>query len=97
MGFAGSQGTDLAQAGVHPLDSWYSEVENLGYSEPTANIPWLLSISVARGNAATAAIAKNCVVFCEPEWGCDITGGGKSRAGGHTQAGGPSGGLTVAW
>ena len=33
------------------------------------NIPWLLALSVPIGNAATEAIAKNTVVFCEGEMG----------------------------
>lgn len=99
MSWAGAQATDLAQAGKHPLDGFYHDVENLSFegSANNLNIPWLLGISVSRGNAATKAIAQGCVVFCEPEWGYECTGmgGGGYRGGGPM--GGPSGGLSVSW
>lgn len=86
-------------SGLPMLDVWFTEVEGIGFVgyEGSINIPWLLGISVARGNALTAAIAKNAVVFCEPEWGFDITGSGKGSLYGSGGIGTGEGGLYVNW
>lgn len=83
---------------IEPLDAWFAAIENLTAegSADSLNIPWLLSISVAVGNATTQAIGKNAVVFCEPEWGFDMTGQG----GGNVHGVGGSGegsALAVGW
>lgn len=72
---------------IEALDEWIVGMENLTSegSAGSVNIPWLLSISVSMGNAATEAIGKNAVIFCEPEWGLDITGGSSGRGGGSGQ------------
>jgi len=81
------------------LDSWYVEIENLTAegSGDSINIPWLLSISLAVGNATTEAIGKNAVVFSEPEWGFDITGTGKGSLYGNGGIGSGEGGLYVSF
>jgi hypothetical protein len=58
------------------------------------NIPWLLGISLSVGNATTAAISKNCVVFTDPEWG-EVVGGGKEGMFGGGS--GEGGGVYVGW
>ena len=94
-----SQGTDLSQAGHHPFDTEVYEREGLIFelSSDNLNIPWLYTLAVAKGNAATEALARNAVVFCEPEWGLDATGLGGGNYVGAGPMGGPSGGMTVAW
>lgn len=80
---------------LEPLDEWYAAIENLicvGDAN-SINIPWLLGISLSVGNATTAAISKNCVVFCEPEWGFDTGSGKASMYGGS----GEGGGIYVGW
>ena len=57
------------------------------------NIPWLLALSVSIGNATTSAIAKNCVVFTEMEWG-EIGGLGQMGMFGGS---GEGGGVYVGW
>jgi hypothetical protein len=100
MGFAGSQSTDLAQCPLAGSYSWYLELEG-GICEPAAgslNIPWLVGIMAAEGNAGTSALAKNAVVFCEPEWGWDTSGVGKDVGPGQQMVvGGSAGGMVVAW
>jgi hypothetical protein len=81
--------------GIEPMDVWYAEIGelNCGGGGDSINIPWLLSISLAIGNATTKAISQNCVVFSEVEWG-EGTGGGKvSMYGGS----GEGGGVYVGW
>lgn len=94
-----TQNPPLGQMNVEPLDSWYAAIENLTAEGDanSINIPWLLGLSVSQGNAATNAIAKNCVVFCEPEWGLDITGAGKGSMYGNGGIGNGEGGLYVSW
>ena len=102
MGFAGSQGVDLNNP--PPFEGeWELRLEDSGaYTDACdqRNWPALLALAVAQGNAATAALAENAVVFCEPEWGFDITGFGNGNYYGAMAYGAPanvSGGLTVAW
>jgi hypothetical protein len=94
-----SQNPPLGQMNIEPLDSWYAAIENLTCEGDanSINIPWLLSLSVSIGNATTEAISKNCVVFCEPEWGFDITGGGVGSMYGNGGQGSGEGGLYVSW
>jgi hypothetical protein len=93
-----TQNPPLGQMNIEPMDAWYAAIENLTAEGDAGsiNIPWLLSISVAVGNATTQAIGRNAVVFSEPEWGFD-TGAGKASmyTGGGT--GGGEGGLYVSW
>ncbi len=95
-----TQTTDLAQCPLAGSYSWYLELEG-GISEGSPgnmNIPWLLGIMVAQGNAGTSALAHNAVVFCEPEWGWDVSGGGKDIGPGQQMiVGGSSGGMVIAW
>lgn len=64
----------------------------------SVNIPWLLALSVSMGNAYTKGLAQNAQVFCEPEWGFDVSGGGKDIGPGQQMVtGGSTGGLIVAW
>lgn len=84
---------------IEPLDEWFHQIENLSIigDANSINIPWLLGISVSIGNATTEAIGRNAVVFCEPEWGFDITGGGKGSLYGNGGIGSGEGGLYVSW
>lgn len=86
-------------ANIEPLDLWYAAIENLTAEGDanSINIPWLLGISVTVGNAATKAISQNCVVFCEPEWGFDITGAGTGSMYGSGGQGSGEGGLYVSF
>jgi hypothetical protein len=82
--------------GIEPMDVWYAEIGELSSSggDNGVNIPWLLSISLAIGNATTKAISQNCVVFSEVEWG-EGTGAGKaSMFGGGS---GEGGSVYVGW
>ena len=94
------QSTDLAQC---PLDGSYSaylEAENSTYemASGSINIPWLYGLCVSDGNANTAALAANCVVFSEPEWGWEATGINKDIGPGQNMVvGGSTGGMIVAW
>lgn len=90
-----TQNPPLGQMNIDPLDAWYAAIENLTAEGDanSLNIPWLLSISLSVGNATTAAISKNCVVFCEVEWG-EGTGGGKASMFGGS---GEGGGCYVGW
>jgi hypothetical protein len=63
----------------------------------TPNIPWLLGLSVSMGNAMTEAIAKQAVIYCEPEYGWDGGGGGNEAGDSQIGAGGSSNGLIVSW
>jgi len=79
---------------IEPLDEFYAAMENLTAvgDANSINVPWLLALSVSIGNATTSAIARNCVVFCEPEW--DM--GGLGRAG-MFNGSGEGGGVYVGW
>ena len=94
-----TQNPPLGQMNIEPLDQWFAAIENLTAEGDanSINIPWLLSISVSVGNAATKAISQNCVVFCEPEWGLGETGMGKGSMYGNGGTGGYEGGLYVSW
>jgi hypothetical protein len=97
MSYAGSQGGDLQQAGHDGSYSYYLDMEG-GVTELAAgsiNIPWLAGIIISQGNAMTEAIARNSVVYVEPEYGLECTGAG--GAGGYQGMGGSSGGLVVSW
>lgn len=94
-----TQNPPFGQMNIEPMDVWYAAVENLTAEGDanSLNIPWLLSLSVTVGNAATEAIGKNAVVFCEPEWGFDITGAGQGSLYGNGGTGSGQGGLYVSW
>lgn len=85
-------------ANIESLDQWFAAIENLTAEGDanSINIPWLLSISVSVGNAATEAIAKNCVVWIDPEWG-EVTGAGVGSLYGNGGIGTGEGGLYVSW
>jgi hypothetical protein len=89
-----TQNPPLGQMNIEPLDEWYAAIENLTAvgDANSINIPWLLGISVSIGNATTAAISKNCVVFCEPEW----EQGSPGQAG-MFNGSGEGGGVYVGW
>lgn len=95
-----SQQADLMQCPLIGSYSYYLELEG-GLCEPAAgsiNIPWLLGLSVGQGNAFTTALASNAQVFCEPEWGWDVSGGGKDIGPGQQMVvGGNTGGQIVQW
>ncbi len=95
-----NQAADLMQCPLAGSYSWYLELEG-GLYEPAAgsiNIPYLCGIMVAQGNAATTALAANAVVFSEPEWGWDVSGGGKDIGPGQQMfTGGSTGGGIIAW
>jgi DNA-binding CsgD family transcriptional regulator len=86
----------LGTANIEPLDEFFAAMENLTAvgDAGSVNIPWLLAISVSIGNATTSAISKNCVVFCEPEWGFDTGSGKASMFGG---SGDGASGVYVGW
>lgn len=103
MGHGGiQQGVDLNQPGPF-LGEWELRLEDAGILTDNCdsrNWAYLSGICIAEGNAYTSALALNAVVFCEPEWGFDIVGVGKSGYYGQTAYGAPAnvaGGLTVAW
>ena len=84
---------------IEPMDLWFAEIGELRSSGGGGgvNIPWLLGISVSIGNATTEAIGRNAVVFCEPEWGFDMTGAGQGSLYGNGGIGSGEGGLYVSW
>lgn len=84
---------------IEPLDAFYAAIENLTAEGDanSINIPWLLQISVTLGNATTQAIGRNAVIFCEPEWGFDMTGAGQGSLYGSGGTGSGEGGLYVSW
>lgn len=94
------QSTDLAQCPLAGSYSDYLEIENSLYemASGSINIPWLYSLCVSEGNAATSALAANAVVFCEPEYGWEATGMNKDIGPGQQMVtGGSYGGMIVAW
>ena len=93
-----TQNPPLGQMNVEAMDEWYSAIEGLTAEGDgsSINIPWLLSISVAIGNATTQAIGRNAVVFSEVEWG-EGTGAGKGSMYGSGGTGGGEGGLYVSF
>jgi len=95
-----SQQADLMQCPLAGSYSYYLENEGSLY-EPAAgsiNIPWLAGLMISEGNAATSALAANCVVFSEPEWGWEATGINKDIGPGQNMVvGGSTGGAIVAW
>lgn len=94
-----TQNPPLGTAPIEALDSWYASIENLTAEGDASslNIPYLSAISLALGNAYTKAISQNCIVFCEPEWGFDITGAGVGSMYGNGGIGSGEGGLYVSW
>src|SRR5262249_18014970 len=100
MGFAGSQQADLMQC---PLAGSYTEylADSGSLYEPASgsiNIPWLAGLCISQGNGLTSALAKNAVVFSEPEYGLEVSGSGKDIGPGQQMmVGGSAGGLIVAW
>jgi len=94
-----TQNPPLGTMNIEPYDVWYADTGE-ARSEGGAggvNIPWLLSLSLAIGNATTQAIDMNAIVCCEPEWGFDMTGAGKGSLYGNGGEGGGTGGLYVGW
>jgi hypothetical protein len=101
MSFSGSQQADLMQSALAGSYDWYLEREGawLGdSSEGSINIPWILSIALAEGNAATVALGETANIFPEPEWGFDA-GGAAKDIGPQEQMwiGGGVGGFIVSW
>jgi hypothetical protein len=93
-----TQNPPLGQMNIEPMDAWFADIGEIpcdGGASGSVNIPWLLSISVSVGNATTAAISKNCVVFTDPEWG--ETGGGLGKASMIGGGSGEGGGVYVGW
>lgn len=101
MSFSGSQQADLMQAALAGSYSYYLELENGTAeisSEGSINIPWVLGLALSEGNALTKALGETANVFCEPEWGFDVTGGGKDiHPGDQMWMGGGVGGFIVSW
>lgn len=98
MSFSGSQQADLMQAALAGSYEWYLEREGawLGdSSEGSINIPWLVGISVATGNAATKALGETANIYAEPEWGWDSYGGQDTRL--QQWIGGGLGGWIRSW
>lgn len=93
-----TQNPPLGQMNIEALDEFFDVMENLSASGAagSVNIPWLLGISVSVGNATTQAIAKNCIVWIDPEWG-EVTGGGQGSMYGNGGVGSGEGGLYVSW
>lgn len=105
MSNAGAQqGIDLSNPPPF-AGEWELRLEDAGILTDACdgrNWAYLIEIALAEGNARTAALALNAVVFCEPEWGFDIVGVGGGNYRGSFLAGGGqfgniAGGLTVAW
>ncbi|GAC1687200.1 MAG: hypothetical protein PVS2B2_26080 [Candidatus Acidiferrum sp.] len=46
------------------------------------NFPWLIAVCTQMGNAYTTGLATTANVFCEPEWGFESAGVGKTQPGG---------------
>lgn len=101
MSFSGSQQADLMQSALAGSYSWYLELENATAelsSEGSINIPWLLGLALAEGNAATKALGETANLFPEPEWGFDVSGSGKDIGPGQQMwVGGGVGGFIVSW
>ena len=93
-----TQNPPLGQMNIEGMDAWYADIGDLRSvgGAGSVNIPWLLSISVAIGNATTQAIGQNAVIFTEPEWG-EATGMGKGSLYGSGGIGSGEGGLYVSW
>lgn len=89
------------QAALAGSYSWYLEMENCTAELASAgsiNIPWILSIALSEGNAATKALGETANLWPEPEWGFDVTGGGKDiRPGEQMVVGGNVGGFIRSW
>lgn len=101
MSFSGGQGADLMQSALVGSYSWYLEIEGGTAelsSEGSVNIPWVLSIALSEGNAATKAIADTANVWPEPEWGFDQDAPGQDiRPGEQQWTGGGIGGFIRSW
>lgn len=101
MSFSGSQSADLMQAALAGSYSWYLELENGTAelsSEGSINIPWILGLALAEGNAATKALGETANIFPEPEWGFDSTGIGRDIGPDQQMwMGGATGGFIVSW
>jgi hypothetical protein len=99
FGNPSTQTTDLQQAALAGSYDWYLEREGawLGdSSEGSINIPWVLGIAVAEGNATTKALGDTAWWWPEPEWGWDATGLG-ATVGAPDQNLGMWGGGTGGW
>jgi hypothetical protein len=80
MSFSGNQAADLMQAALEGSYEWYLEREGAWLSdssEGSINIPWVLGLALAEGNAATVALGQMAWTYPEPEWGWDTTGPGQ--------------------
>lgn len=101
MSFSGSQQADLMQIGLDGSYDYYLEKEGAWLqdsSEGSINIPWILSIALAQGNATTRAIGESAWTWPEPEWGWDAGGPGKDIGPGQQMfTGGAIGGFIVSW
>jgi hypothetical protein len=101
FGNPSTQGGDLMQIGLEGSYEWYLGIEG-GYSEPSSegsiNIPWILSLALSLGNAATEALGTTANVFVEPEWGWDAGEIGRDKGPyNDTWMGGGTGGFIISW
>jgi hypothetical protein len=89
------------QAALAGSYSWYLELENGTAelaSEGSINIPWILGLALAEGNAATKALGETANIFPEPEWGWDQGEPGKDIGPGQQMwMGGGVGGWIRSW
>lgn len=101
FGNPSTQAGDLTQIGLEGSYESYLEWEGAWLqdsSEGSVNIPYLLGISLALGNAYTKALSETANVYIEPEFGWDASGGVKD-IGPQDQMwmGGGAGGWIVSW
>jgi hypothetical protein len=99
MSYSGSQQADLMQSALVGSYESYLEWEGawLGdSSEGSINIPWLLGIALAEGNASTKALGEMAWTWPEPEWGWDATGPGQDTRI-QQWVGGATGGWIRSW
>jgi hypothetical protein len=102
FGNPSTQAGDLMQIGLEGSYSEYLEWEGAWLqdsSEGSVNIPWLLGIALALGNAATKALGETANVHIEPEWGWDQASIGRDIGPDRQQMwlGGAVGGWIQSW
>lgn len=99
MSFSGNQAADLMQSALAGSYESYLEWEGVWLgdsSEGSINIPWLLGIALAEGNASTKALGEMpWQDGPEPESGWDATGGQDTRI--QMWMGGATGGWIRSW
>lgn len=96
-----SQQADLMQSALAGSFEWYLEREGVWLgdsSDGSINIPWVLAISLAQGNATTVALGANVIRELDPEWGWEALGVGKDIGPGQQMwLGGSTGGWIRSW